>query len=181
MDKNTITGLIIIFAILIGYSLWMTPSNEEMQAKQHRADSIAQVMRTQDSIAAISRIERQIKDSINKAKDAENTTIATENSNLQGNTAAIDRDKLGIFANSSVGEDNTYILESELLKLVVSAKGGKIISVQVKQFQTFDSLPLILFDSAQTNFGITFFANNRIINTNDLYFQPATGENIIIA
>ncbi len=181
MDKNTITGLLIIFAILIGYSFWMTPSSEEMQAKQHRADSIAQVMRTQDSIAAISRIERQIKDSINKAKDAENTTTATENSDLQSNNAAIDRDKLGIFANSSVGEDKTFILESELLKLTVSAKGGKIISVQVKQFQTFDSLPLILFDSAQSNFGITFFANNRIINTNDLYFQPTTEKNIIIA
>ena len=181
MDKNTITGLLIIFAILIGYSFWMTPSSEEMQAKQHRADSIAQVMRTQDSIAAISRIERQIMDSINKAKDAENTTAATENTDLQSNNATIDRDKLGIFANSSVGEDKTFILESELLKLTVSAKGGKIISVQVKQFQTFDSLPLILFDSAQSNFGITFFANNRIINTNDLYFQPTTEKNIIIA
>jgi hypothetical protein len=32
MNKNTITGLIIIFAILIGYSIWMTPSDEEKEA-----------------------------------------------------------------------------------------------------------------------------------------------------
>jgi len=185
MDKNTITGLIIIFAILIGYSIWMTPSSEEMQMRQHRADSIAQVMHIQDSAAAANRIERLIQDSINRAKEIDTTittaAITSQGAGLQSNNTKNDRDKLGVFANSATGKDKTFILESELLKLKVSAKGGKIISVQVKQFQTFDSLPLFLFDSTQTNFGITFFANNRIINTNDLYFQPATQENIVIA
>jgi YidC/Oxa1 family membrane protein insertase len=184
MDKNTITGLLIIFAILIGYSIWMTPSAEEMQARKRKADSIAEVNRIQDSLAAVARIERQLQDSINRAKNAqttENAAATSPDENIQNNNSKIDRDKLGVFANSANGEDKTYILESELLKLKVSAKGGKIISVQIKQFRTFDSLPLILYDSSQTNFGITFFANNRIINSNDLYFQPASGENIIVA
>ena len=185
MDKNTITGLLIIFAILIGYSIWMTPSAEEMQARKQRADSIAQANRIQDSIAQAARIERQLQDSINRAKNTQttetNTAISSESNIQNNNNSKIDRDKLGVFANSAKGEDKFYILESELLRLKVSAKGGKIISAQVKQFRTYDSLPLILFDSSQTNFGITFFANNRIINTNDLYFQPATKENIIVA
>jgi len=185
MDKNTITGLLIIFAILIGYSIWMTPSTEEMQARRHRADSIAQANRVQDSLANVARIERQLQDSINRAKNtqtAETSAAPSSGGNIQNNNnSKIDRDKLGVFANSAKGEDKYYILESELLKLKVSAKGGKIVSVRIKQFQTFDSLPLILYDSSQTNFGITFFANNRIINTNDLYFHPATQDNIIVA
>ena len=32
MTKNNIIGLVIIVGLLIGYSLWMTPSKEEMAA-----------------------------------------------------------------------------------------------------------------------------------------------------
>ena len=41
MDKNTVTGLLLIFAILIGYSLWTRPSREEIARRQRQQDSIA--------------------------------------------------------------------------------------------------------------------------------------------
>ena len=42
MDRNTITGLVIIALILIGYSYFMSPSKEELKA-MHVRDSIARV------------------------------------------------------------------------------------------------------------------------------------------
>jgi len=43
MNKNSIIGVLIIIALFVGYSIWITPSKEEL-AKQKRAqDSIAQV------------------------------------------------------------------------------------------------------------------------------------------
>ena len=42
MDRNTITGLVVIALILIGYSYFMSPSKEEMKA-MHVRDSIARV------------------------------------------------------------------------------------------------------------------------------------------
>ncbi len=45
MDKNTITGLVIIFLILIGFSYFTRPSEEQMKAIQRQQDSIAQVER----------------------------------------------------------------------------------------------------------------------------------------
>ena len=171
MDRNTITGLVLIFAMLIGYSIWMTPSKEEKQAHQRKQDSIAQVKRTQDSLTIVRLIAQQKQDSIVRAMEAENLTGLESGQETPIQTSQIDRDKLGIFSNSSIGEDEIFIVENELMKIKVSARGGKILTTQLKEFQTYDSLPLILFDENKTKFGLTFFANNRIINTNDLYFQ----------
>ena len=40
MDKNTITGLLLIGLILVGYSLWMQPSEAEIEAARQKQDSI---------------------------------------------------------------------------------------------------------------------------------------------
>jgi YidC/Oxa1 family membrane protein insertase len=145
----------------------MTPSKEEKEAMKHHQDSIARVQHVQDSIKLARLTEQHRQDSIRKAGEPapaiepDTTTIVN-----------IDRDKLGVFANSSVGNEELFILESEKLKLSISSKGGKIVSVQLKEFQTYDSLPLNLFDPDKTYFGLSFFANSRLINTNGLFFQP---------
>ncbi|MCB0807449.1 MAG: membrane protein insertase YidC, partial [Bacteroidales bacterium] len=171
MDRNTITGLILIFAILIGYSIWNTPSEEEREAQKQRQDSIARVNWVKDSIDAVKRVEQARQDSIRRSGEI-NEVSAGQKGNNQPVEGNINRDKLGVFANSGTGSDNLYTIENELLKITVAAKGGKIISVELKDYQTYDSLPLIPFDPSSTSFGLTFFANNRIINTNDLYFRP---------
>ena len=51
MDKNTITGLVIIFLILIGFSYFTRPSEEQMKAIQRQQDSIAQVERQRMELA----------------------------------------------------------------------------------------------------------------------------------
>lgn len=58
MDRNTIYGLILIFAILVGYSVWMTPSSEEIEAKARKQDSIAKANNFQDSLAALERTKQ---------------------------------------------------------------------------------------------------------------------------
>jgi YidC/Oxa1 family membrane protein insertase len=177
MDRNTITGLVLIFAILIGYSLWMTPSEEERLANQHRLDSIANVNRINDSLRNIALLEKNKQDSIRNsvtAQDIEETPTSSNNNTNTANQPVVNRDRFGAFANSSVVKnDNLYEIENDLMKIKISPYGGKIVSVLLKEFQTFDTLPLELFDEKATNFGLTFFANNRKIQTNNLYFQAS--------
>jgi len=175
MDRNTITGLVLIFAILIGYSIWMTPSKEEREANQQRIDSISQVMQTQDSLDRLIQKERVKHDSVVKAQSEPSTAPQEESTEI---ISSEDRDKLGAFANSSKGEDKVYYMENELQRIGISSKGGKIVSVQLKQFQTFDSLPLVLFNEEKTNFGLVFFVDGRRINTNELFFKPEFSESI---
>ncbi len=39
MNKNSLIGIILIMAILIGWSVWMTPSKEEMARQRFIQDS----------------------------------------------------------------------------------------------------------------------------------------------
>ena len=57
MDKNSLIGIILILGILIGWSVWMTPSKEEIAQQRHIQDSINKVNR-----------ERFVRDSISMAE-----------------------------------------------------------------------------------------------------------------
>lgn len=168
MDKNTIIGLLLILAIFVGYSIITTPSAEQRLRQQQIQDSIADVRmrntRIQDSLRQL-----RAENTDTQAGNLQEQSQVSADSNAE--TAAL-TNKLGVFAGSGTGEKKYFVLENEVIKLKISNKGGKIVNVQLKDYQTYDSLPLILFNNEVNSFGYTFFANNRSINTNDLYFQP---------
>ncbi|MCF8229582.1 MAG: membrane protein insertase YidC, partial [Bacteroidales bacterium] len=72
-----------------------------------------------------------------------------------------------------------YTLENDLIKMKLSNQGGRVYSVELKKYQTYDSLPLILFDSDTSIFGFAFFNQSRALHTDDLYFQPHFEDGII--
>lgn len=161
MSKNNIIGLVIIVGLLIGYSLWMTPSKEEMAAAKHKADSISQVQRADSLAKAMAEMVKKVSgDSLAKSAPVVQTT---------------DQDSVsGGFSMKSENAGKFYTLESDLLKIRISALGGRIWSVQVKDYQTYDSLPLVLFKGDSTEFGFEFNTEDlRTLNTSKLVFVPA--------
>ena len=82
------------------------------------------------------------------------------------------RDKYGVFASASNGEEQLWTVENDLQRITFSSKGGYIKQVELKDYRTYDSLPLINFDPETAVFNLSFFSNNRIINTSQLYFEP---------
>jgi len=161
MDKNTIIGLVMIFAIFIGFTIYNQPSKEELEKIQHRRDSLTLVQIKRDSA-------RIVMDQVNP-QAGEDQLISDQPS--QAETSAM-RDKLGSFANAGTGEDKEFIIENDVIKIRISNKGGKILNVRLKKYQTYDTLPLDLFNHDNPKFGYTFFSNSRIINTSNLYFEP---------
>ncbi|MBI9036896.1 MAG: membrane protein insertase YidC [Bacteroidales bacterium] len=169
MNKDTIIGFVLIFIILVGSSLLMQPSKEEKAAQQRKQDSIMELR--QHYYDSISQAE-----AIKKAQEEANPNkIIEENlavQQIETEDLSLLKDKLGLFAGSGIENKEYYILENDVIKIKLSSKGGRIFSVQLKNYQTYDSLPLILFEADSSAFGFSFFANNRIINTSDLYFKP---------
>ena len=162
MSKNNIIGLVIIVGLLIGYSLWMTPSKEEMAEARRKADSITQVQRA-DSLqhAMDAMLKKAIGDSLAKS----NPVVTAVDG---GDTITTG------FSAAAVKEEKFYTLESDILRLKISALGGRIWSVQLKEFQTYDSLPLVLFKGDSSVFGFEFNTEDlRTMNTNNLVFVPA--------
>lgn len=76
----------------------------------------------------------------------------------------------GIFAAASTGIEGEQVIENEKLKITVANKGGRIVSVILKEYQTYDSLALDLFDADSSRFNLQFTTGYNI-NTADLYFS----------
>ena len=159
MDRNTILGLLLIFVLFIGYSWWSAPSKEELAAKQRTKDSLELVQQKTNPTLQVNQAQKTTQDSLKRNEDSLKST------------PEVLQNELGSFAKSAKGEDKDYIIENDLIKLTVSAKGGRISKVELKKFQTFDSLPLILFTKDSSEFNLSFFSNNRSINTGQLFFQ----------
>jgi len=179
MNKNSIIGFVLIAAIMIGYTVFMTPSAEELAQKQHIADS-TQKAKEQRQIE-LAKVEAQ-----NARADETKTDQLIESPDNNLNTSVSDDysskvQKYDVFANSAQGEDESFFIENDLIKAEVTKKGGHIVNVELKTFKTYDSLPLMLFNPNTSKFGFSFFSNNRIINTNDFYFQPSTTETKLIS
>ena len=164
MNKNSIIGFILIAGIMIGYTYWMTPSAEELAKQQYVADSIALVQRQKAAeIAKTTEILEQ-----SSKPEATTTEVPQESSESYYDL----QNKYDLFANAAIGDEQLYILENDFIKLEISNKGGHIKTVELKEYQTFDSLPVILFNPETSKFGLSFFSNNRIINTENFYFTP---------
>ena len=162
MNKNSIIGIILIIGILVGWTIWVTPSKEEIARQREIQDSIYQVNRA-----------RYIQDSIRFA-EAQNAaeqqlTAQPENSVMSD---AVMRDKYGVFATTATGEEKLYTIENDVLKMTLTTKGAFVKTVELKDYKTWDSLPLIGFDENTSKFNLSFFASNRNINTIDLFFTP---------
>ncbi len=166
MDRNSITGIILIALILIVFSVLNRPSREEIDAARRRQDSLEIVRQQQleEEARKIQEAEEFVTDEVPADVPADVPGTVRIMTELQ--------DRYGDFAPSATGEDEFYTIENEKIKLTVSSRGGRPWSVNLKEFQRWDSLPLILFDGDDNSFGLNFFAQNRSISTNNLYFVP---------
>ena len=161
MNKNSIIGIILIIGILVGWSIWMTPSKEQIARQREYQDSIYRANR-----------ERYIQDSIRfveAQKQSEQLVYQQENAEV---TDAVMRDKYGVFTTTATGEEKIFTVENDVMKMTFTSKGAFVKTVELKDYKTWDSLPLIGFDENTTKFNLSFFASNRNINTIDLFFTP---------
>ncbi len=171
MNRNSIIGFVLIAAIMIFYTVYMTPSKEEMAERQRVQDSITFVRE------AIAESERQIQEE----KALQQTELEeqvysqpdTQSQETSGNYQDL-QSRFAVFANSADQDDEIITIETDLVIYEINTRGGFIVNATLKDYKTYDSLPLRLFNPEKNNFGMTFFAQNRAINTSELYFRPAT-------
>ncbi len=158
MDKNSLTGVILIVLIVLGYNALFPPVVEPETNTEETTTVILE--------------EENEKEEIGNP----NTSLTlTSDTSLMNKTY---ERNFGVFAPSATGSEDKITIENEKLLLSISPKGGRIISAILKDYQTSDSLPLNLIDQDSSAFNITFFSEgNRIINTDDLYFQSVNQSN----
>lgn len=155
MDKNQIVGIVLIGLIMVGFYHFTKPDQEELARQQRQRDSIAalQPVKVQDE---------RIYDA-NPIQQASQETNSSDTSYLQT--------KFGEFAPFASGEEQFLTLENEKIKVILSNKGAKVYSVELKEYLTHDKQPLILFEGKESTFNFNFFSNsNRQITSENLYY-----------
>ena len=169
MDRQSLIGLLLIAALLVVYGIFTRPSKEELIERQRITDSI-QEAQIQKRIEAQKLLELQ---------DTITDTPVTALRDSIESAEQLDR-QLGVFASSARGEEETIVIENELVRVWITTKGGRVASAELIRYKTHDSLPLILFEEDKSKFSLQFFAGNRSISTGDLFFTPQTDERNIV-
>ncbi|RCS27028.1 membrane protein insertase YidC [Polaribacter sp. WD7] len=161
-DLNSFIGMVLLGGILLW---WMNTSQ------------------TEEPKETVTTTEQTVKTNQNTTTTQIENTQVFENDSLKLVSL---QNKLGAFAQSAiVGTNGTSVLENEVVRLVINNKGGQIIEAQVKNYKTYDSLPLYLIKNNNASFNINFgTTDNRILNTKDLFFEPTVtkiGANQIVS
>ena len=185
-NRNTVIGFALIAAILFGWMYFMSPSKEELEKQRQVQDSIRRARLEQMALDSLRLAEQnkaealaQIEDSIAMSQ-MDSATLAQKQVNEL-------TEQFGAFAASAQGEEQFWTIENQVQRLTFSSKGGFLKKVQLKKYQTYDSLQLISFDTVTSKFDLSFFAQNRVINTSQFYFkpymngQPYSGGNMTVA
>lgn len=172
-DKNSIIGLVLIGAIMLVFSYLNQPSEEEIEAQR---------LKEQQDKDKKELVEKVNDDHPSLSNNDDKNVVVTIDSNqlkIQDSLNLIAQSsQYGLFASAANGEAKNFILENEKIKVTISNKGGRVSSVELKNFHTYDSLPLILFNEDSSRFnleliipGSTGGKSITTINTEELFFE----------
>ena len=146
-DKNSLIGFVLMAIILIVFNTFFFP------------EIIVEDEDTKQTTETIIQPETESSEFTSATVPIINDSLVNEELKLT----------YGVFANTAIGEEQFEVIENDKLKITVSNKGGRITSVILKEYQTYDSLPLDLYDADSSRFNLQF-TTGRNINTSDLYF-----------
>ncbi|MDG1057581.1 MAG: membrane protein insertase YidC [Flavobacteriaceae bacterium] len=162
LDTNSLIGFLLIGAILL-YMLWQNqPTPEQLAAQEAQQEQI------------------------DKNAEADLGTEAIDSN--QNIALAQQKSQIGDFAYSlelPSAKDDFTTFENDLLALKINNKGGAISEVKLKTFVNYDSIPVFLVKEGTARFNLSFStADNRTLNTSDLYFEPSystIGNNTVLS
>lgn len=166
-DLNSLIGFLLIGAIFIWMLYLQKPTEEEIAAEEARIEAEKQ---------AAENATKNDKEAITLTDAA---ALSTENATDSLQLIAL-QNKLGSFAYSGTlpsANATTTVIENDVLKLTISNKGGFITEALLKKHKTYDSIPVYLIKDGNSTLNFQFSAENRLLNTEELFFEPSLSQN----
>ncbi|MGI9532556.1 membrane protein insertase YidC [Lutimonas sp.] len=165
-DLNSLIGFVLLGAIMIYYFYTNQPTQEDL-AKQ-------KMEQVQDSINKSNALKKSEEASFEKA-DQEPINPSDSVAFAQA------QNSLGVFAYSAglaSATNEVTVIENELVKISVSNKGGQVTEVLLKNYQTYNKLPLYIIKDQNALLNLSFATqDNRNLQTKELYFEPSLSKN----
>lgn len=154
MDKNTITGFVLIGAVLVGFSYFSRPSEEEIEAQK----KYQQEMQAQAKL-----------DSANAVRQA---LVDKKNAAINDSILRTDSTK-AFFANRS-GEATPVVLKNKNVEIQLTTKGGTVEKVtMLGKYKAQDKTSQVqLLTPGKNEMVLTLDGKNEHFVSSDYYFQP---------
>jgi YidC/Oxa1 family membrane protein insertase len=161
MDKKGLTGLLLIAGIFMLWQYLNQPTSEEIAELKAQAK--------QDSVNLVSQPKKEI--TSESTYNVVNDSLPQNISNSDSTNNVELQSKYGSLASSAIGTEEFTTVQTPIITAKFSNIGGRMVSIQLNEYQTYDSLPLLLFtiDSTQLDFDFNF--ENRSLKASDFYFE----------
>ncbi len=154
MNKSNLTGFVLIFAIMMGFSWYQARQRNKQLEAQYQLDSIARV----EQMAAMAM------DSMKRAQG-----IVPENE-VTVKTMPAYKDSLLVEAR--LAAESFYKLANDKVEIEFTTRGAQPYSVRINDYMRYDSTALYLIEKGASQYGISLYAGENI-NTKDFVFQVA--------
>lgn len=167
-DLNSLIGFLLIGGILVWMLYMNKPTEEELQAEKAKTEAAAKENAEAEKGKQEITLAQATPDSMNATNPSD--SLALEQL----------KNKLGSFAYSGTlpsATDGITVLENDVLSLKISNKGGYITEALLKDFHKYDDVPIYLIKDGSASLDLQFSAENRNLNSKDLYFQPTLSKN----
>ncbi len=176
MDKNTLTGLILIAAIFITFSIYNQPSKEQ-QAEQRRIRDSIQLAQAQASQA-------------DAALKLNESTISEKQSNASAFFAAGVTDSPDLSVDTLLVSDVSKLseemitLENEKIRLEIDPRGARIHAIQLIGYKDHKGDSLYIFQGDEARFNVEMYNRQSVhLSTENELFKPmfsADGKSVIM-
>lgn len=156
MDKKTIIGLVVIFLIVLGFSLLNRPSSEEVARLEAQRDSLARVQEQEEAQRKADELAAAQKDSIRQ------DTVVVADSLFQVKET-----------------ERAITLQNDKLAITFNTLGAYPRSVQVRGYKTYYGDSLFLFkEASQNQLGLHFLTLQSRIETARQLFECVQEERL---
>ena len=154
MNKSNLTGFVLIFAIIMGFSWYQARQRDKQIEAQAQLDSVARV----EQMAAMAM------DSMKKAQG-----LVPDNE-VKVMTMPAYKDSL--LTEARLASESFYKLANDKVEIEFTTRGAQPYSVRINDYMAYDSTALYLIEKGASQYGISIYAGENI-NTGDFVFQVA--------
>ena len=178
MDRNTATGLILIFVIMLAWFYVTMPSQEEMQrrqAEQARQDSIAAAQARADSLAQADGQAGAPQQPDQPDTSAEQPEQQTTQHTLRGDDQE-QQQEMGMFSSAGVSDTSLVTVDTPLYTAVFTNVGAGPARFTLKNYETWNNQPVqMIADTTQSAYTLGFLSNeNYNVETDQIAFEQVT-------
>ena len=167
MDKKTIIGLVLIFAVMTAWMYMIQPSEEEKAEIKRKQDSVLGLQQKANEKA-----EKATTKTLTKSEELQQKIAVAKSEDSTAVEAQKELDDyFGVFSKAAMNPQRQLFVENDLLRVELNTLGGKIEQVYLSEYKTYHQDSVRFFTKGGNNYGLNLSLGSRLLQTKDLNFE----------